>query len=84
MFEYELFSVINHEGLTISNGHYTNYCRSQDDVGYIFPPLSVSLSLANVMINFSSIVSTMRKLKDHPFLLCLVLNLIYFPTLRKL
>lgn len=36
MYEYDLFAVINHEG-QMDNGHYTNFARFQDEVG--FPPL---------------------------------------------
>lgn len=35
MYEYDLFAVINHEG-QIDNGHYTNYARVQDEVGFAF------------------------------------------------
>lgn len=35
MYEYDLFSVVCHEG-QINNGHYTCFARSRDEVGLIF------------------------------------------------
>lgn len=69
MFEYELFSVINHEGQTISNGHYTNFCRYQDDVStflflFALPLESDSDSVFGSPFACSFIVSTMRKFEE--------------------
>ena len=36
MYEYDLFAVINHEG-QMDNGHYTNFARFRDEVGFFLP-----------------------------------------------
>lgn len=41
LYDYDLISVINHEG-SLSQGHYTTYCREVDDVRLYFTSISPS------------------------------------------